>query len=88
MHRLFYIVHRTGFITVIKFDSIVYDESFKGKKAFKRVLHFCVNNNRTTALEQQPKPLGDLNTFYWQQISALDYAVVEVQEMFSSHESL
>ena len=30
-------------------------------------------------------PLGDLNAFYWYQIFALDSAVVEVQEMFSSH---
>ena len=28
---------------------------------------------------------GGLNAFYWYQISALDSAVVEVQEMFSSH---
>ena len=27
-----------------------------------------------------------LNAFYWYQIFALDSAVVEVQEMFSSHE--
>ena len=45
-----------------------------------------VNNNRTTALEgQQPKPPGGLNAFYWYNIFALDSAVVEVQEMFSSH---
>ena len=44
-----------------------------------------VNNNRTTALEQQPKPLGGLNAFYWYQIFALDSVVVEVQEMFSLH---
>ena len=30
-------------------------------------------------------PPGDLNAFYWYQIFALDSAVVEVQEMFSSH---
>ena len=40
--------------------------------------------------EQQPKPPGGgggggLNAFYWYQIFALDSAVVEVQEMFSSH---
>ena len=35
---------------------------------------------------QQPKPPGGLNAFYWHQIFALDSAVVEVQEMFSSHE--
>ena len=37
---------------------------------------------------QQPKPQGGgggLNVFYWYQIFALDSAVVEVQEMFSSH---
>ena len=34
---------------------------------------------------QKPKPPGGLNAFYWYQISALDSAVVEVQEMFSSH---
>ena len=34
---------------------------------------------------QQPKPPGGLNAFYWHQIFALDSAVVEVQEMFSSH---
>ena len=28
---------------------------------------------------------GGLNAFYWYQIFALDSAVVEVQEMFSSH---
>ena len=33
---------------------------------------------------QQPKPPGGLNAFYWYQIFALDSAVVEVQEMFSS----
>ena len=31
---------------------------------------------------------GALNAFYWYQIFALDSAVVEVQEMFSSHEGL
>ena len=40
MHVLLYIDHRTGFITVIKFDSILCDESFKGKEAFKRVMYF------------------------------------------------
>ena len=34
---------------------------------------------------QQPKPPGGLNAFYWPQIFALDSAVVEVHEMFSSH---
>ena len=31
---------------------------------------------------------GGLNAFYWYQIFALDSAVVEVQEMFSSHGGL
>ena len=31
---------------------------------------------------------GGLNALYWYQIFALDSAVVEVQEMFSSHGSL
>ena len=30
-------------------------------------------------------PPGGLNAFYWYQIFVLDSAVVEVQEMFSSH---
>ena len=30
-------------------------------------------------------PPGGLNAFYWYRIFALDSAVVEVQEMFSSH---
>ena len=34
------------------------------------------------------KPPGGLNAFYWNQIFALDSAVVEVQEMFSSHGGL
>ena len=37
---------------------------------------------------RQPKPPGGgggLNAFYWYQIFALDSAVVEVQEMISSH---
>ena len=34
--------------------------------------------------EQQLRHRG-LNAFYWYQIFALDSAVVEVQEMFSSH---
>ena len=33
-------------------------------------------------------PLGGLYAFYWYQIFALDSAVVEVQEIFSSHGSL
>ena len=36
---------------------------------------------------QRPKPSGGLNAFYWYQIFALDSAVVEVQEMISSHGS-
>ena len=52
------------------------------------------NKSRTTETPpkngQQPKPLGGggLNAFYWYQIFALDSAVVEVQEMSSSHGSL
>ena len=48
-------------------------------------------NKKSTTTEpppkngQQPKPPGGLITFYWYQIFALDSAVVEVQEMFSSH---
>ena len=57
-------------------------------------------NNKSTTTEplpsngQQPKPPGGggggggLNAFYWYQILALDSAVVELQEMFSSHGSL
>ena len=50
-----------------------------------------INDKTTTTTEpppqngQQPKPPGGLNAFYWYQIFALDSAVVEVQEMFSSH---
>ena len=45
-----------------------------------------VKNNRTTALERTAAQAnGGLNAFYWYQIFALDSAVVEVQEMFSSH---
>ena len=45
-----------------------------------------VNNNRTSALERTAVlTTGGLNAFYWYQIFALDSAVVEVQEMFSSH---
>ena len=48
-------------------------------------------NKKSTTTEpppynrQQPKPTGGLNAIYWYQIVALDSAVVEVQEMFSSH---
>ena len=39
---------------------------------------------------KQPKPLGSggLNALYWYQISPLDSAVVELQEMFSSNGNL
>ena len=53
-----------------------------------------INKKSTTTTEppplngEQPKPPGGLNAFYWYQIFALDSAVVEVQEMFSSHGSL
>ena len=39
-------------------------------------------NKKSTTTEP---PLGGLNAFYWYQIFALDSAVVEIQEMFSSH---
>ena len=48
-------------------------------------------NKKSTTTEplpvnrQQPKPPGGLNAFYWYQIFAQDSAVVEVQEMLSSH---
>ena len=51
-------------------------------------------NKKSTTTEpppkngQQPKPLGGFNEFYWYQIVAIDSAVVEVQEMFSSHGGL
>ena len=45
-----------------------------------------VNNNRTSAIERTAtQATGGLNAVYWYQIFALDSAVVEVQEMFSSH---
>ena len=50
-----------------------------------------INKKSTTTTEpppyngQQPKPPGGLNAFYWYQIFALDSAVVEVQEIVSSH---
>ena len=44
------------------------------------------NNNRTTALERTAaQATGGPNALHWHQIFALDSAVVEVQEMFSSH---
>ena len=59
-------------------------------------------NKKSTTTEplpkngHQPKPPGGggegggggLNAFYWYQIFALDSAVVEVQEMSSSHGNL
>ena len=58
-------------------------------------MRVTINNKSTTTEQppkngQQPKPLGGggLNAFYWYQFYALDSAVVEVQEMFSSHGSL
>ena len=51
-------------------------------------------NKKSTTTEQLPlygqqyKRLGALNAFYWYQIFALDSAVVQVQEMSSSHGSL
>ena len=49
-----------------------------------------VNNNGTTAPEWTAAQAtrGGPNAFYWYQILAPDSAVVEVQEMFSSHGSL
>ena len=44
-----------------------------------------INKKSTTTEPLQPKRPGGLNAFYWYQIFALDSAVVEVQEMFSSH---
>ena len=45
-----------------------------------------VNNNRTTARERTAaQATGGPNASHWYQIFALDSAVVEVQEMFSSH---
>ena len=51
-------------------------------------------NNESTTTELPPKDSslsheggGGLNAFYWYQIFALDSAVVEVQEMFSSQVS-
>ena len=48
-----------------------------------------VNNNRTNAFRRvsicHRGRGGGLNAFYWYQIFALDSAVVEAQEMFSSH---
>ena len=53
-----------------------------------------VNNNRTTSFGRTAAKAtvggggGVLNACYWYQIFALDSAVVEVQEMFSSHGGL
>ena len=57
---------------------------------FATLLTFTINKKSTTTEPlpqsgQQPKPPGGLNAFYWYQIFALDSAVVEVQEMFSSY---
>ena len=54
----------------------------------------ATTNNKSTTTEpppqsgQQSKPPVGLIAFNWYQIFALDSAVVEVQEMFSSHGSL
>ena len=46
-------------------------------------------NKKSTALERTAAlATGGVNVFYWYQIFALDSAVVEVQEMFSSHGDL
>ena len=51
-------------------------------------------NNKSTTTEpspwngQKPKQQEHLNALYWYQIFALDSAVVEAQELFSSHKSL
>ena len=49
-----------------------------------------INKKSTTdnSLSLGGRGVGGLNAFYWFQIFALDSAVVEVQEMFSSHGSL
>ena len=48
-----------------------------------------MSTTTATALERTAAlATGGLNAFYWYQIFALDSAVVEVQEMFSSHGSL
>ena len=51
-----------------------------------------VNNNRTTALDRTAASAtgggGGFNAFYWHQSFTLDFAVAEVQEMFSSHGGL
>ena len=49
-----------------------------------------VNNNKTTALERTAAYATGgrgSNAFYWPHIFALDSAVVEVQNLFSSHGS-
>ena len=54
------------------------------------------SNNKQKSQQQQNHRLKTdsslshrgLNTFYWYQILALDSAVVDVQEMFNSHENL
>ena len=50
-------------------------------------------NNKSSTTEpppqnrRQPKPPRGLHAFYWHQIFTLNSAVVEVQEIFSSHGS-
>ena len=49
-------------------------------------MRVTINNESLTtepppSNEQQPKPLGGFNTFYWYQIFALDSAVVEAQNV-------
>ena len=41
--------------------------------------------NHRLSMDSSLSHRGVLNAFYWYQIFALDSAVVEVQEMFSSH---
>ena len=45
-------------------------------------------NKKLTTTEPPGGGGGGLKAFYWYQIFALDSAVVEVQEMFSSHGGL
>ena len=51
--------------------------------------HNGSNNKQTdSSLSHRGRGGGGLNAFYWYQIFALDSAVVEVQEKFSSNGSL
>ena len=69
--------------------SLPHQDSHNGSKNKQKVN----NNRRTTALELTAAWAtgvrggggGGLDTFYWYQIFALDSAVVEIQEIFSSH---